>query len=262
MLDNNSLSRYFGKFASFSFPSWFQKIVNKSYVKIFDIDLSEFDSVESYPTLNALFTRELKKSRDFDANPQIIISPCDSLIMEQGEVRDNTALQIKGMVYCVSELLGEKVEGEYFYTNFYLSPKDYHRFHAPCDMQIEEIRYFAGELLPVNRPSLLKNHNLFIRNERVVVVAKDRLGNAMYYVAIGALNVGQMVLHCESRIQTNTKANINTTFTYSTPISISKGEELGMFKMGSTILTFQKNYTPFTKEGKKVRFGDSVGEFK
>lgn len=261
MIDNNTLSRYFGKFASYSFPKWFQKIVNKSYVKIFDIDLSEFEPLENYPTLNALFTRELKVPRSFDPNPQTLISPCDSLIMEQGEVRDNTALQIKGMVYCVSELLGEGVEGEYFYTNFYLSPKDYHRFHAPTDMYIEEIRYFAGELLPVNRPSLQKNHNLFIRNERVVLVARDLNGNKMYYVAIGALNVGQMVLHCESRIHTNAKANINTTYTYSTPIFIAKGEEVGLFKMGSTILTFQKNYRSLIKEGDKVKFAESVGEF-
>lgn len=261
MLDSNTLSRYFGKFASHQFPKWFQKIVNKSYVKIFDIDLSEFEPLENYPTLNALFTRELKTPRSFDSNPQIIISPCDSLIMEQGRVQDNTALQIKGMDYCVRELLGEGVDGEYFYTNFYLSPKDYHRFHAPSDMYIEEIRYFAGELLPVNRPSLQKNQNLFIRNERVVLVARDSLGHKMFYVAIGALNVGQMVVHCESRIHTNAKANTNTIYTYPTPIFIAKGEEVGLFKMGSTILTFQKDYSPFTKEGDKVRFGESVGEF-
>ena len=257
----NIASRYFGKFASYAFATKIQKIINSTYVKIFDIDLREFQSVQSYPTLNALFTRELRVKREFDTSPKTLISPCDSLIMEQGNVQNNSALQIKGMVYCVSELLGEVLGEGYFYTNYYLSPRDYHRYHAPCDMWVEEVRYFAGELLPVNRPSLLKNHNLFIRNERVVVVAKDNKGNKMFYVAVGALNVGQMVLNFEPRVQTNKKANINTSYTYSEPIFVAKGEEMGMFKMGSTILTFQRDYTPLTHIGEKVRFGDSVGEY-
>lgn len=258
---NSQASRYFGKFASHSFSPKIQKIINSAYVKIFDIDLSEFESVENYPTLNALFTRELKVEREFDQSPKTIISPCDSLIMEQGNVENNSALQIKGMVYCVSELLGEVLESGYFYTNYYLSPRDYHRYHAPCDMWVEEVRYFAGELLSVNRHSLLKNHNLFIRNERVVVIARDNKGNRMFYVAVGALNVGQMVLNFEPRVQTNTQVNINTAYTYSEPIFLAKGEEVGMFKMGSTILTFQKDYTPLSRIGEKVRFGESVGEF-
>ncbi|RDU69266.1 phosphatidylserine decarboxylase [Helicobacter cholecystus] len=258
---SNRISRYFGKFASHSFSPKIQKIINSVYVKIFNIDLSEFENIESYPTLNALFTRELKVERQFDKSPKTIISPCDSLIMEQGFVQNNTALQIKGMIYCVSELLGEALENEYFYTNYYLSPRDYHRYHAHCDMWIEEVRYFAGELLAVNRPSLLKNHNLFIRNERVVIIARDNKRNRVYYVAVGALNVGQMVVNFEPRVQTNTQANISTSYTYSEPIFIAKGEEVGMFKMGSTILVFQKDYTPFAHVGEKVRFGESVGEF-
>lgn len=257
----NTISRYFGKFASHSFSPKIQKVINSSYVKLFDIDLSEFEGAESYSSLNALFTRELKVEREFDPSPRIIISPCDSLIMEQGSVQNNSALQIKGMVYCVSEFLGEVLGEGYFYTNYYLSPRDYHRYHASSDMWVEEVRYFAGELLPVNRPSLLKNHNLFIRNERVVVVAKDNKGNKMFYVAVGALNVGQMVLNFEPRVQTNTKANINTSFTYPEPIHIKKGEEVGMFKMGSTIVTFQQDYTPLTQVGERVRYGQSVGEF-
>lgn len=257
----NTISRYFGKFASHPFPPVIQNFINESYVKIFDIDLSEFESARSYPTLNALFTRELKVEREFDKSAKVLISPCDSLVMEQGEVKNNSALQIKGMTYCVSELLGEVLSEGYFYTNYYLSPRDYHRYHAPCDMWVEEVRYFAGELLAVNRASLLKNHNLFIRNERLVVVARDNKGNKMFYVAVGALNVGQMVLYFESRVQTNTTANINTTYTYPEPIFLAKGEEMGMFKMGSTILVFQQNYIPLTQIGEKVRFGESVGEF-
>lgn len=254
----NKLSRGFGKFASKTFPPQIQKRLNALYVKIFDIDMSEFDSPENYPTLNALFTRGLKVERKFDTDESVMISPCDSEIMAQGQVSHNTALQIKGMTYCVSEFLGEVIENQYSYINFYLSPKDYHRYHAPCDMEVLEVRYYGGELLPVNRPSLSKNHNLFIRNERVVVVARDKNGNKLFYVAVGALNVGQMVLHFEPKLQTNARANENMVFAYDSPIEIKKGAEMGMFKMGSTIVLFAQDIQSELEIGQKVKFGDRI----
>lgn len=255
----NAISRVFGKFASYPFPKPIQKIINQGYVKLFGIDLSEFDGVQTYTTLNALFTRELKKERIFNKEETSWISPCDSLVMEKGEIEHNMALQIKGMKYCMSEFLGEVVGEEYSYLNLYLSPKDYHRYHAPCDLEVVEVRYFGGELLPVNQKSLFKNHNLFIRNERVVVVARDRRGKKFFYVAVGALNVGQMILHFEPRLHTNAKPNASTIYTYQTPIEIKKGSEMGMFKMGSTIVLVASGMEFGVNVGQKVKFGEVIG---
>lgn len=254
----NSLSRAFGRFASYPFPRSIQTWINQTYVKIFRIDLSEFDQAQDYPTLNHLFTRELRAKRDFDPSEEIWISPCDCLISESGKSNHNMALQIKGMSYCVSELLGEVLQGEYSFINLYLSPKDYHRYHAPIDMEVLEVRYFGGDLLAVNHASLFKNHNLFIRNERVVVVAKDREGRKFFYVAVGALNVGQMILHFEPRLQTNAKANTNTIYTYETPIQIAKGSEMGLFKMGSTIVLFVPGVDFEVSVGMKLKFGEKI----
>lgn len=256
---SNSFSRVFGYFASFCFPQPIQKWINQIYVRIFKIDLAEFDPPQSYSTLNHLFTRELRVAREFEKTKEVWISPCDCAVMEAGQAEHNMALQIKGMSYCVSELLGEVLENNYCFLNFYLSPKDYHRYHAPIDMEILEVRYFGGELLPVNRASLLKNHNLFIRNERIVVVAKDQQGNKFFYVAIGALNVGQMILHFEPRLHTNAKANANTIYTYDTPIKIAKGSEIGLFKMGSTIVLFIPDMDFEINVGEKLKFGNRIG---
>lgn len=256
----NVISRAFGKFASHEFPSFFQNFVNRVYVNMFNIDLSDFDQPESYKTLNALFTRALKKPRDIDSNLNSIISPTDSLITEQANVDSNKALQIKGMEYSVKEFLGEELDSSFSYINLYLSPRDYHRYHAPCDLEVLEARYFSGVLLPVNEPSLKKNKDLFIKNERVVLKARDIKGNLFFYVAVGALNVGKMLVHFEPKINTNA-GNGNAVYTYQTPIKIKKGEEIGMFLMGSTIVLFIKDVLLDSSSNSKVRFGDKIARF-
>lgn len=259
---NKKISKVFGKFASHSFPKPIQELINQAYVKLFKIDLSEFDEAKRYSTLNHLFTRKLKKERKIEGGEEVWVSPSDSLAMAKGEAKDNIALQIKGMSYCVSEFLGEVLEGDYHYLNLYLSPRDYHRYHAPCDLEVLEVRYFGGELLSVNRTSLLKNHNLFIRNERVVVVARDKRGKKFFYVAVGALNVGKMILHFEPRLHTNAQANENIVYTYLDPIKITKGSEMGFFKMGSTIVLFAEDVEFDIEIGQKVRFGEKIGIMK
>ncbi len=257
----NKISRIFGRFASYAFPKYLQILINKVYVRIFKIDLSDFDDLKNYPTLNALFTRSLRVPRVFDCHQNIMIAPTDSLITEFGAVQNHCALQIKGMSYCVEELLGEALKGEYTFVNFYLSPSDYHRYHSPCDMEVLYVRYFGGELLPVNLPSLKKNQNLFIKNERVVVVARDKNGEKFFFVAIGALNVGKMSLHFEPSIKTNALPNQMATFNYQEGIKISKGEEMGMFEMGSTVVLFAKNFKASLQLSQKLKFGDSIGSF-
>ncbi|MDU7692927.1 MAG: phosphatidylserine decarboxylase [Helicobacter sp.] len=260
----NFFSRLFGKFANTAFWPPIQLFINKLYVKIFNINLSEFSPISSYKTLNELFTRKLVIMRDFDTSKDVIISPCDALITELGSIKDNLALQIKNKPYEIPDLLGEELEFlGFFYINLYLSPRDYHRFHAPCDMEILQVKYFSGALLPVNEPSLNKNDNLFIRNERVVVKARVD-GKIMYFVAVGALNVGKIHLNFDPNIQTNMKnVKDNKTYFYK-DIFIKKGEELGRFEMGSTIVLIAQNMMPIIdlKEcANKVKFAQAIAKF-
>ncbi|WP_394954001.1 phosphatidylserine decarboxylase [uncultured Helicobacter sp.] len=256
----NLISRLFGAFASTAFPTFIQTFINRVYVAIFRIDLSEFEESKNFTTLNKLFTRRLKSPRTFDTTPNVLISPTDSLITESAQTSQHKALQIKGMTYDINDLLGEQIPKniEFAYINLYLSPRDYHRYHAPCDMQIEEIRYFGGELLPVHIPALKKFANLFVRNERVVLKATMHNSKKLYFIAVGALNVGSIIFHCEPKIHTNAKKG-NETYTYAAPIAVKKGEELGMFNMGSTIVLFIEDFTPQIQSGDKVRYAQNLG---
>lgn len=253
------LSLSFGVIANCRFPRVLQGFINRQYVAAFKIDLSEFDAVESFKSLNELFTRGLKRPRSFEDAADIAISPVDGRVMQTGRVQDGEALQIKGFSYAVARLLGEEIGGDFSYANLYLSPSNYHRYHAPCDMAIEQITHFKGALLPVHSRSLGRNRDLFVRNERVVLRARDSRGKLLYFVAVGALNVGGIVFYCEPKIQ-NRHKNYAQTYAYKIPQRVKKGEEIGMFKMGSTIVLFVEE-AEVLKGDCGIRFGDSLFRF-
>ncbi len=262
----NSISRAFGKFASFKFPSIIQMGVNWTYVKTMSVDLSNFHPLSHYKSLNELFTRELLYKREMPKDPKIIVSPADSLISELGDLNQDVALQIKGFEYSVKELLTEhidkenvqKVEGGKF-INFYLSPRDYHRYHVPIDMRVSRVIHVPGFLYPVNFTYLNKINSLFVKNERVILECFDNTGRMFFIVLVGALNVGKMTLSFEPSIETNTKTGELNVYEYNN-LTLKRGDELGMFKMGSTVvMIFEKDSVLLKSEvGKKVRFGEEV----
>jgi len=263
----NVISRGFGKFASKEFSSGFQKIVNNSYVKLMKLDMSEFESPESYSSLNALFTRHLKVPREFSKDLHVMISPCDALISECGSIDNNLAMQIKGMSYDVDSLLGDEVcddskaliyGGDY--CNWYLSPKDYHRYHMPLDAQILQAIYIPGKLYPVNMPALNNINSLFVENERVILECIAQ-GKRFYMIMVGALNVGKMQISFAPEIQTNASVNEVQVYKYDN-LHLKKGDDYGCFEMGSTIVILSEkelfNYS--LKAGENVKFAQSIAK--
>jgi len=264
----NIVSNIFGKFASHRFVSPLQYLINFIYVKTMGVDLQEFDPIGSYQSLNELFTRKLKKQRVFDKSNKVVISSCDSMITELGDIFISRTMQIKGFYYKVDDLLTSFVELENIkkiyngkFINFYLSPKDYHRYHVPIDMQVLKVVHVPGLLYPVNLKYLNKVFDLFVKNERVILECKTEENKLFYMVFIGALNVGKMKFNFDNRIQTNAKKDTITTYQYA-DIHLKKGEELGTFEMGSTIvMLFEKNMVELTcKKEQKISFGDSVAK--
>ncbi len=260
---SNILSKGFGKFASHRFHPLLQKFINYSYVKLLKLDMSEFENPSSYSSLNALFTRSLKVAREIDGDDSLVISPTDSLITQCGKVHEREALQIKGMSYDVAALLQECdvhdiVDGAYI--NFYLSPRDYHRYHMPYTLKIERVIHIPGKLYPVNLRFLKKKANLFIENERVIVQCATEDGKRIFIVLVGALNVGKMTLVFEKRIETNHQKDV-CIYEYE-DLWLRKGELLGYFKMGSTVLLFfQKDMVDIVvKSGMSVKYGDIVAK--
>ena len=266
---SNRFSRLFGRFARTRFPAAFQNLVNKVYVSIFKLDLSDFKSYKEYKSLNDLFTRRLEAPRPLHNKPFNLISPTDSVITELGRIRSGTALQIKGMRYSVAELLfGRNSNGacidlpggldSYSFLNLYLSPRDYHHYHAPCDLEVLQARYFSGCLLPVNMASLTKNENLFIRNERVVLTLRLAYNQSLaYFVAVGALNVGGLRLSFDDRLQSNAKAG-DGIYNYDPPIALKAGDHLGNFEMGSTVVLIARANWTLSRDS-VVRMGEEVG---
>uniref|UniRef100_UPI0026367436 phosphatidylserine decarboxylase n=1 Tax=uncultured Campylobacter sp. TaxID=218934 RepID=UPI0026367436 len=148
------ISRIFGFVAAVKFPRFLQTFINEKYVSGFKIDMSEFKEPKEYESLTALFTRELQRPRNFDISPQAFISPSDGTCLERGVSKELKAISVKGHEYGIAELLGDSMErrerdAELEYVNIYLSPRDYHRYHAPCDMRILSALYVPGELYSV-----------------------------------------------------------------------------------------------------------------
>ncbi|MCT7912120.1 phosphatidylserine decarboxylase [Arcobacter lacus] len=263
---SNLMSQYFGKFAKKEFPSPIQKIINLSYVKLMKLNMIEFKHPRYYKSLNELFTRELIIKREIDKNKDSIISPTDSLITECGTLKEDIALQIKGMEYSVEELLTyycsenfEKIKNGSF-MNFYLSPKDYHRYHAPCDFKLKKLIHVPGKLYPVNLKYLNKEFELFVQNERVILECENS-GKLFYMVFVGALNVGQMVFEFENRVETNKDAKEIKVYNYDN-IEITKGECLGYFKMGSTVVMIWEKDSVQIDDllNQNVKFGQRIGK--
>ena len=259
-------SSIFGKFASKKFPTPLQNIINKSYVKLMKVDLSECLSADKYESLNELFTRDLRHKREFSSKEDEFISPCDAYISECGDIEEEKALQIKGFSYRVRELLGNfilkdkkdrLIDGKYI--NFYLSPKDYHRYHVPIDMCVKKAVHIPGKLYPVNFTWLQKVPELFVENERVVLECYTKENRLFYMVFVGALNVGKMQFIFDHNIQTNAKSSLEQPYMYNN-LWLQKGDELGRFEMGSTIVMFfEKDMVELIgKRENSIRFGDVI----
>ncbi len=259
----NFISSAFGSFASKKFSPTIQKTLNKSYAKAFKLDMSEFDPIENFASLNLLFTRKLLKQRQFDESTNTLISPCDARITEFGPLSGIELLQIKGKSYSLDELLASNEEAAKYkdglYANFYLSPRDYHRFHAPTDLKVIKTVHIPGKLYPVNTPALNSIDSLFAKNERVLMLCEDMNKKRFYMIFIGALNVGKIVMSFDDRVQTNAKKKLATSYEYES-LTLKKGDEIGMFEMGSSIvMVFEKEYLDFNLSyNQKVKFGQTI----
>ena len=264
------ISQNFGKFASYEFPRWFQNVVNQSYVSLMGLDMSEFHHPSGYKSLNALFTRKLREGRKFSLDADDFISPCDSYISECGDLQKDYALQIKGMRYKSDELIGSEFSKEEkdvvhngTFINFYLSPKDYHRYHIPTNLKVIKAVHVPGKFYPVNVPSLKKRLNLFVENERVVILCESAAGKRFYMVLVSALNVGVMQVAFEPSIQTNANATTPSVYDFK-DLFLDKGQDFGCFEMGSTIVILaQKDMLELNvKQGDNVKFAQTIAKLK
>lgn len=224
----------------FQGPSVWARLSVRAFAWFYNINLTEAEKpYGEYPSIGDFFIRRLKSGTRPIANSWAV-HPADSKITQAAVIDDGTLIQAKGITYKLSEFTQDvdcdkKWAGGFFLT-YYLCPTDYHRVHSPVDGEITSVRYMPGELWPVNEWSTTNIKDLFSINERVLVEIDTDLG-PVGVVFVGATNVGHICLSFDEKIQGNQKGpHIFQHKFYSPEIPTHKGSELGMFRMGSTVV--------------------------
>ena len=205
-----------------------------------DLDLSEARKTH-FDSLHDCFTRELKEgARPVDPNPAVLTSPCDGIIGACGRVVDGTVLQAKGFPYPVADLMGDPQLAARYHNGSYvtlrLTSSMYHRFHAPHDLRVERVTYISGDTWNVNPIALKRIERLFCKNERAAIQCRlIGSGHLLTLVPVAAILVASIRLRfldvrLHLRYQGPNRIDCNA--------PLRKGEEMGWFEHGSTIIVF------------------------
>ncbi len=267
ILPKEFLSRVMGTIADKRLPKIILRAWIWLYCKTFDVNMSESKKrIPEFSTFNEFFARELKSgARKIDSSKNAIISPVDGKITEFGKIENNILLQAKGKKYSLENLLedtdaAKKFMGGSFMT-IYLSPNNYHRIHSPISGKISGYSYIPGHLFPVGRLSLGAIDDLFAKNERLATYLEYQK-YAAAVVKIGACIVGKICISYDAA-KFNSSIKAKTQKKYPKKIPVKKGDEIGMFEIGSTIiLLFEKNAAEFggVASGMKIKMGEKIGE--
>ncbi len=275
-LPQGALSRAFGRLADVEIPRRLRRPVLGAVARTLGIDLSEAElPLDDYPSVNALFVRQLRPgARTWPDSPDVAGSPVDGVVGRLGMIRGGKILQAKGRWYSAAELLGDADEASRFdggmYLTIYLSPRHYHRIHAPCGGTIGHARYVPGALLPVNAPAVAHIPDLFARNERLICHIDGPLGRVAV-VAVGAYNVGRISAAfdpdwCagpgETRWVTNRRPPAEELRRYDPPIPVATGDEIMAFHLGSTVVLLfepgRAELVPELRSGQEIRLGAPI----
>ena len=228
-----------------------------------DLDLSDAKKTR-FTSLHDCFTRELKAgARPIDPDPRVLVSPCDALIGACGSVIEGSALQAKGYSYPLRDLLGDAALVRYYqggqYVTLRLTSSMYHRFHAPADCRVEQVNYISGDTWNVNPIALQRVERLFCKNERAVIRCRlPQRGALVTLVPVAAILVASMrlkfvdvLLHLRYRGPNVIPCDA----------ALRRGEEMGWFEHGSTILVFAPRGASLCEgiqEGCPIRMGQAL----
>jgi phosphatidylserine decarboxylase len=263
-LPQNAMSRTMGKITA----SRFSRLAIQRYVRHYNIDPTIVEKpVNQYRTLKEFFTRRLKpEARPIAPGEDVIISPVDGTVSQMGDICEGTLIQAKGKGYDVMELLGgsEEEAKRYYggkFITIYLSPRDYHRIHMPASGDLIRYCYLPGRLYPVNKLGIENVDRLFARNERLVTYIKTQGLGDMALVKVGALFVGSVKV-CYNTATTNIKHGRQTNEPISGKPHYEKGDEVGWFEFGSTVILLfeskQLEWAPGVETGRPLLMGQKL----
>ena len=262
LLPQPYLARAFGGLARSRRP-WLRRFLIRLWMRLFDISLNEAARThpEEYDSFEDFFTRELRPGvRPQPEDEDVVSAPADGFLQTCGTVQGGDLIQAKGIHYPLGSLLGDyRLAGRFdggWYATIYLSPGDYHRLHAPCDMSLRSVITIPGQAYSVTRGTSVGLPGLFCRNERMTCVFESRSGR-FALVMVGAMLVtgietvwrpGEPIRRLESVEHTQ---------------DFRRGEEFGRFTLGSTVvLIFPAGVfdpSPGLNPGQPLRVGEPLG---
>ncbi|MDP9014538.1 MAG: archaetidylserine decarboxylase [Pseudomonadota bacterium] len=256
------------------FVGWLSRVDNRWVCSICialwrlfsDLDLSDAKRTR-FDSLRDCFTRELKEgARPIDMDPAVLASPCDALVGACGTVTDGSVLQAKGFPYPLMDLLGDPELVRYYqggrYATLRLTSSMYHRFHAPYDCRVEQVTYISGDTWNVNPIALRRVEKLFCKNERAVLRCRLPSGAVVTLVPVAAILVASIRLRFLD-VQLHLRYRGPNLIPCDAPLA--KGEEMGWFEHGSTIIVFVPRGVALSAgidEGRRIQMGRALMDLK
>lgn len=268
LLPHHLLSRLVGQLAETRI-FWLKNLLIEQFVKHYKVDMSEAleEDIRGYPTFNEFFTRALKPgARTICDGEKSIACPADGAISQLGDIQDGKIFQAKGHNYSLYTLLGGNNEDALPFKNgkfatVYLAPRDYHRVHMPFDGKLIATHYIPGQLFSVNQTTAENVDGLFARNERLVCLFETEAG-PMAVILVGAMIVAGIETVWAGQIAPPPKTVQTRRFDQPQSVELKKGDELGRFKLGSTvILLFGEDaveWLPAFDAGTQTRMGEAL----
>ena len=268
LLPKRHLTAFAGRVAGARGGRWTTRLI-RWFVGKYGVDMAEAENADiaSYASFNDFFTRPLRAgARPLAAAD--FVCPVDGAISQLGDIDDHAILQAKGHSFTTTELVGgDPALAAHFrhgrFANLYLSPRDYHRLHMPCDGRLTRMIHVPGALFSVNPVTARGVPNLFARNERVVCVFESPEHGPFVMVLVGATIVGSMATVWHGVVNAK-RSKGPSEWTYGDrPVLLSKGEEMGRFLLGSTVvLLFREDAIAFNPDWapeRAVRLGEMMG---
>jgi phosphatidylserine decarboxylase len=239
------ITRAVGKLADARIPSPVSKAVVGLFVRAYDVDLGEAIRPDgAFESFDAFFTRRLVPgARPMTDDASVLVSPADGRLDAYGPVEHGGRIVVKGRPYRVDELVGDADDarrydgGQYFVV--YLSPRDYHRVHAPVGGRISLVRSLPGDLYPVNAIGERHVPQLFAKNRRVAIPIDTASQGRVTVVMVGAMIVGRITVSCLDAHDVPLGNH-----DLAKPHVVERGEEIGIFHLGSTAVVFVEKGTP------------------
>jgi len=233
-------SRIMGAAARVPLPAPVSRAAVAAYARMFGVNLQDIEPLQledGFQSLDEFFTRPLRRgARSIDRGAQTVVSPCDGTMRDVVPIEAGMEVVAKGHAFSIGELLADDALAQSFVggmaATIYLHPRDYHRVHCPCDALVKRVTLVPGRLLPVTPASADRDPRLFAINERLIHVIETGFGT-MAVVMVAAFGVGNMTCRYHRFSPHPRELQVHEP---SSPVRLRKGDELGVFHLGSTVI--------------------------